>query len=79
MFLIGYMATKDPATSIITAVALLLSIQALASNEVVTQVSESFANAEVESQTKVEMPLTPCRGEFVENCKAKAEMNALII
>lgn len=88
MFLIGYLATKNPTISMMAAVALFLTLQALASHDVADAVVTSYNQVsqpvnkvqetvqEVVSQIPtMEVPLSPRRAEIVSEANALAEVH----
>ena len=55
MFMIAYLATKDPSVAIITAIALLVTIQTLSSREAAESVVKSASKATAKSQPAVKI------------------------
>ena len=88
MFMIGYLATKDPSTAIISAVALMVTLQTLSSYEaaetfsanVVSPKSGTPKSETPKSETpksgtpkSVTIALSPNRADFVNECMKKAD------
>lgn len=85
MFLIGYLATKNPTVSIMAAVALFLTLQTLASHEVAEVVVTSYTNKSVTTkpditepvtkQQMMDIPLSPKRAEIVSEANSLAQVH----
>jgi hypothetical protein len=87
MFLIGYLATKNPTISMMAAVALFLTLQALASHDVADAVVTSYKQVtqpinniqetvqEVVQVPTMEVPLSPRRAEIVSEATAQAQVH----
>ena len=80
MFMIGYLATKDPSTAIISAVGLMITLQTLSSYEAGEKFSQAAKSEAAKSETpKSETPksvtiaLSPNRTDFINECMKKAE------
>ena len=80
MFLIAYIATKNPTVAIISSVALLVTIQTLSSYEAahkavrVARVSENFSDSS-NVVDNVSIPLSPTRAEFIDSCAKAADLH----
>lgn len=81
MFLMAYLVTKDPSVAIISAAALLITIQTLSSYEVADQAVQAVKASmpeksvgEIKSELPaVSIPLTPVRAELIETSAKLAE------
>jgi hypothetical protein len=81
MFLIGYLATKNPTVSMMAAVALFLTLQTLASHDVAevvvasyNKVNPSINNPPINNQPPtMDVPLSPRRAEIVSEATALAQ------
>jgi len=73
MFMIGYLATKDPSTAIISAVALMVTLQTLSSYEAAETFSANVVSPKSGTPKSVTIALSPNRADFVNECMKKAD------
>jgi hypothetical protein len=80
MFMIAYLATKDPSVAIITAAALLITLQTLSSREAsdkaetqMVQETKPEPQPEVKPIVINEVPMSPQRAELINESTIKAE------
>jgi hypothetical protein len=73
MFLIAYLATKNPSVAIISAATLLITIQTLSSYDTADKIVDAVqSNNVVAVETRSDVPLSPARAELVEESTKKA-------
>lgn len=81
MFLIAYLASRNPSVAIISAVALLITIQTLSSYDTADKIVDNVQSNNVVAvqpnnalavETKLDVPLSPARAELVETSIKKA-------
>ena len=85
MFLIGYLATKNPTVSIMAAVALFLTLQTLASHDVAEAVVTSYKQINkpiinevatiIDKVPMMDVPLSPKRAEIVSEANTLAQVH----
>lgn len=78
MFLIGYLATKNPTVSMMAAVALFLTLQTLASYDVAEAVVTSYKHKNeqpvINKVAMMDVPLSPKRAEIVSEANTLAQV-----